>query len=96
MAYKDYNRKMNEYMKERFIMLKKKAIAYKGGKCENCCTVLPYPCYDFHHVNPEEKEFAWNRLRNQKWETVQRELDKCQLLCANCHRLEHYASRTTN
>ncbi|MCK9567327.1 hypothetical protein M0R72_00050 [Candidatus Pacearchaeota archaeon] len=64
--------------------IKQKAIEYKGGKCIECgyhkCTTSMV----FHHRNPEEKEFnIGNKL--VKWEIIRAELDKCDLLCMNCH-----------
>lgn len=85
----EYNAYMSEYMKNRFIALKIRAIKYKGDVCSKCNTQYKYPCYDFHHTDPNTKEFIWGQLRNKSWDKIKQELDKCVLLCANCHRLEH-------
>ena len=85
----EYNARLRLYMKDRLIALKIRAIKYKGDVCMHCNQKYPYPCYDFHHLDPNEKEFVWGQLRNYKWEIIKNELDKCILLCANCHRLEH-------
>ena len=69
--------------------LKLKAIDYLGGKCSRCGYDKFYGALDFHHVNPEEKEFSWRTLRSRKWDSVKKELDKCVCLCANCHREVH-------
>ena len=69
---------------------KVRAIEYKGGKCENCGGVFHYAAFDFHHVNPEEKEINPSAMRHWSWDRQKAELDKCVLLCANCHRIEHY------
>lgn len=79
---------------ERWKKRKIEAIVYKGSKCENC--KLEYPkidacVFDFHHKNPNEKEFDWRKLRMRSWKNVLLELDKCSLLCSNCHRLAHKA-----
>jgi len=72
-------------------ILKVKAIEYKGGKCEKC-GLIDEPCvYDFHHLNPKEKEFSFGK-RNLSFDKIKNELDKCILLCANCHRKEHTIS----
>ena len=69
--------------------LKLLAVRYKGGKCLGCNGVFSICAYDFHHRDPSQKDFmisskssAWNR-------SIQQELDKCDLLCSNCHRVEH-------
>lgn len=67
--------------------LKLKSIQYKGGKC-SCCGYDKYPgVLDFHHVDPRTKEFSIGaRGYTRSWEKIKQELDKCILVCANCHR----------
>lgn len=50
--------------------------------------------FDFHHKNPDEKEIDPGLLMQQKDEVLFKELDKCMLLCANCHRILHYEEGT--
>lgn len=66
-----------------------KAIDYKGGLCARCGGKFHAAVYDFHHVNLEEKEADPGSLMHRTWERIKEELDKCILLCANCHRLTH-------
>lgn len=70
--------------------VKKKAVEYKGGICK-CGWSGDISGFDFHHRNPEEKEFdvTAKNMANMKWEVVKKELDKCDLLCAVCHRLTY-------
>lgn len=44
---------------------------------------------EFHHKNPEDKDFAIGGNMNRGWEFVKKELYKCILLCSNCHRIQH-------
>lgn len=62
-------------------------IELKGGKCEWCGYGRNYAALELHHVRPEEKEFSLDlrALSNRKWESVLREMEKCILLCSNCH-----------
>lgn len=70
--------------------IKRKAVEYKGNKCSCCGGTYPYAVYDFHHLNPEEKDFGLgDKHSTVKWELVKIEIDKCILLCANCHRMVH-------
>jgi len=79
----------NAYVKVRWHKRKVEAIKYKGGVCIDC-NQMPHPgCMQFHHLDPSEKEFSWNKGRLRAWEAVKRELDKCVLLCANCHAIRH-------
>ena len=77
---------------QRWINRKIKAIDYKGNKCEKCGLQLSdshYSVFEFHHVNPSEKDYDWTKLRLRSWNSIVDELNKCQLLCANCHRITH-------
>jgi len=71
--------------------VKKKAVDYKGGKCVKCNWKGDISGFDFHHLDPNEKEFSASGkiIASIKWELVTKELDKCVLLCSLCHRLEH-------
>lgn len=67
---------------------KRKGIEYLGG----CCVRCGYNKFDgalqFHHKNPKEKSFNIS-TSSKGWEAIKKELDKCELLCANCHAEEH-------
>jgi len=83
----------NEYCVQRWIKTKIKAIEYLGSKCADCDNTYPeqpYVIFDFHHRNPEEKDVAWIKLRLRSWKKITEELDKCDLLCSNCHRIRHH------
>ena len=70
--------------------LKRKAIEYKGGFCQDCKGIFHPAVYDFHHINPDEKDFSLAHHKALKWsDEITNELDKCILLCSNCHRLRH-------
>lgn len=72
------------------------AVDYAGGKCSSCGIKhdgLNTVIFDFHHTNPEEKEHNISHLKTSTWERIQTEVDKCILLCSNCHRLEHQRIR---
>jgi hypothetical protein len=79
----------NKYCMERWIQKKKDAIEYLGGSCKNCGYKKFYGALEFHHKDPNEKDFDWNKLRLRRIESIKKELDKCDLLCSNCHREEH-------
>lgn len=40
---------------------------------------------EFHHTNPNEKEVDPSKMYYESWEKAQIEIDKCDLLCSNCH-----------
>lgn len=68
---------------------RKAGVEYLGGECNRCDWSGDISGYDFHHLR--DKKFNLNGLNmaNKKWVLVKEELDKCELLCALCHRLEH-------
>lgn len=77
-------------IQERRLNNKLKAIEYLGGKCNHCGIVSEHRgIYDFHHIDKTEKEADPGSLMHYSWKRIQKELDKCILLCANCHRIEH-------
>jgi hypothetical protein len=71
--------------------VKKQSVEYLGGECNRCGWVGHLSGYDFHHQDPTEKDFSPSarELANKSWEIAKKELDKCELLCALCHRKEH-------
>lgn len=64
--------------------IKERAVEYKGGKCVcgyDRCTAAMH----FHHIDPKQKEFDISGSANLSWDRIRQELDKCIMLCANCH-----------
>ncbi len=68
--------------------LKNKAVEYKGGSCEKCGYNKCMEALEFHHIDPKEKDFGIGG-RTRSWKNVKKELDKCIMVCANCHREIH-------
>lgn len=68
---------------------KKKSVEYKGGKCIVCGYNKCLSALEFHHVNPKEKDFSISTYKNKKFEDLKKELDKCVLVCSNCHKEIH-------
>jgi DNA-binding CsgD family transcriptional regulator len=69
---------------------KERAVNYKGGKCEKCGYNKCITALEFHHTDPKEKDFHISSNMNKAWDKVKKELDKCILVCSNCHREIHY------
>ena len=82
----DQRAKQRENKRQRKI----EAIAYKGGKCSTCGGEFHPAAFEFHHINPKEKDRDPSKMMGMSKEKLFAELDKCVLLCANCHRLEHH------
>lgn len=72
---------------------KQKAVEYMGGKCCRCGYNRSLFALQFHHVDHTTKRYTVAAiLASGKWETIAAELDKCIMLCANCHFEEHKAN----
>lgn len=61
-----------------------------GGSCKHCGENRSY-LLDFHHRNPAEKENTLSDFsKGYNVDEFFTELEKCDLLCPNCHREFHY------
>ena len=71
--------------------LKARCVVYKGGRCERvgCGYSRSVAALDFHHRDKSKKDFSISSGTYRKWAYVVKELDKCIMLCSNCHREEH-------
>ena len=66
-----------------------------GTKCNICGYDKCYSALDFHHLNKTKKQFDPAKIinSNKKVEDIYKELDKCILICSNCHREIHEKER---
>lgn len=64
--------------------VKSKLVEYKGGCCEKCGYNKSEQALQFHHLNPKEKDFNISG-RSYSFERMKKEVDKCIMVCANCH-----------
>ncbi len=83
--YKSYNNKRKISNRENFEVLK------NDMKCEKCGE-SHISCLDFHHIDPKTKKYSISRLSFSSYslKTIKEEIEKCIVLCSNCHRKEHY------
>ncbi len=65
-------------------------VAQKGGGCILCGYSACTAALEFHHVDPEHKDFQINKRWSMSKENLLEEIDKCVLLCSNCHRETHW------
>ena len=62
-----------------------------GAKCQRCGYDKCSAALEFHHRDPAEKDPKWSR--GWSYPRLKKELDKCDILCANCHREVHAEMR---
>lgn len=80
----------SEQTLERQRKLKAISVEYKGGSCIRCGYDKYYGALEFHHLDPSKKDFNLGNSRLTSFEKVKAELDKCILVCSNCHREIHH------
>ena len=61
-----------------------------GGKCIKCNYNKNISALEFHHLDPKTKDFHFSSTKTTNIDKIRKELDKCILVCANCHREVHY------
>lgn len=86
----EYVKNQNKRLTDKNKKLKEEAVKYMGGKCLDCGGIFPSCVYDFHHLDTTTKEHNPSAVVKKGLEHAKKELDKCVLLCANCHRIRHF------
>ena len=79
----EVRKKIRLERREEFLVYKKTL------SCVNCGH-SDYRVLDFHHAN-DDKDKGVSELVQQGYsmEKIMAEVSKCEVLCANCHRVEH-------
>jgi predicted Zn-ribbon and HTH transcriptional regulator len=88
------NNQLQSYLAQQARGLKRKraAVLIRGGKCSICGYNKNLSALTFHHRNPALKEFKLDlrALSNRKQESINKEIQKCTLVCCNCHNELHH------
>lgn len=71
-------------------VFKKKAVELKGGQCEICGYNKCIASLQFHHKDKLTKESNPSDYKHSNWLKFKEEIDKCMLICANCHMELHH------
>lgn len=67
-----------------------KVAKYKMERgCSNCGFCEHPAALEFHHVDKNNKDFQISQNTHLPWELLLKEIEKCQVLCSNCHAIEH-------
>ncbi len=73
------------YYQKKRRLYKQSLVDYKGGKCCICGYNKCLSSLQFHHLDPTKKDFTISSKSSTSIEKIKLELDKCILVCANCH-----------
>jgi len=84
--YRDRKKYLTEAVSKKRKVVKLWSIKYKGGRCIVCGYDKCPVALDFHHVRGKKEFSVGNIGYSRSWKKLRQELDKCVLLCANCHR----------
>lgn len=88
--YKDRRAYLIEAVRKRRKTIRMRAIDLKGGKCQVCGYDRCIEALEFHHLLKNEKDFGISdKGYTRSWDKVRDEIEKCILLCSNCHREVH-------
>lgn len=89
-TYADRREYLIKAVAKRRKKIRQMAIDYLGGKCLMCGYDKCSAALDFHHIDESTKSFGLSQDgMTRSWKRTKKELDKCVLLCANCHREYH-------
>lgn len=92
--YADRRAYMIDAVRRRRKKVRQMAVEYKGGKCGRCGYSKCVEALEFHHLDSSQKDFGISEKGyTRSWTRVREELDKCILVCANCHRELHALSQ---
>lgn len=72
-----------------------RVLALRGSKCQECGYDKCKDALHYHHLDPSHKDFQLDKdtLTKKSVEEIDREVEKCVLLCANCHAEVHAGVR---
>jgi hypothetical protein len=80
------NEYMREYMKQYSAKRRLRALGYLGGVCVSCGN---QDGLEIHHIDPATKSFTLAKGWHHSWAKIISELDKCEILCDDCHKEHH-------
>ncbi len=91
--YKDRAKYLTAAVAKRRKKLKALSVQYKGGRCVFCGYSKYNGALEFHHLDDKQKDFGLSvRGLTRSWERIKKELNKCILVCSNCHKEVHSGS----
>jgi len=94
--YKEYNKRYNkEYNKTAYRETREfiNAVKEKSGCLK--CGEQRYWVLDFHHIDPTKKEYGISNIQSNS-KILEQEIEKCVVLCRNCHSDFHHLERIEN
>lgn len=99
--FREYNKGWYQRHKERLLEKRRQhnqelrawLNKYKSKLCCTNCGESHPACIQFHHLNKGEKRFTIGGIVGRTHTSIRRlekEINKCEVLCGNCHALHHW------
>lgn len=82
---------LNASNRRKFI--RDKMIEYKKSLSCTDCGISDFRVLDFDHLKDKSFSISYASSNGWGWETILKELEKCQPVCSNCHRIRTYDRR---
>ncbi|MBU0957358.1 MAG: HNH endonuclease [Nanoarchaeota archaeon] len=76
--------------RKRFQNLKRELVELLDGKCKICGYNNTIQALEFHHIQGNKENHMTRLIKDNSKQKVLKEIEKCILLCANCHRETHH------
>lgn len=93
-ALPNVRQRNNELRKIRIAKNRELLYEYKASTpCFDCGKVYPHYVMDFDHLRDKKFDISKLASRNVSFETIKSEIEKCDLVCSNCHRIRTYGLR---
>lgn len=77
--------------KRTYLATRKLLVEYKKTCRCSRCGESDFRCLQFHHLHDKNHAIADMVRRGFSFANIMKEIEKCEVLCANCHSKEHYA-----
>ena len=88
--YTDRREYLISAVQKRRKRVREMALEFLGGRCVRCGYDRCIEALEVHHLESSEKDFGISaKGYTRSWNRIRTELEKCELLCANCHRETH-------
>jgi hypothetical protein len=81
---------LSEWQKERAKRIKEEVDEIKSRPCADCGVQYPPHVMDFDHIG-DDKAFNISRMYSHSREAIMKEIQKCEVVCSNCHRIRTHA-----
>lgn len=96
-TYKAHKDRQNERRRERQKLYVETIRELKSAPCMDCGGVYPPCCMDYDHIDDNKTANVATLISNNRsLEVILSEIEKCELVCANCHRIRTHERRTNN